>query len=140
MCASYWALTSEQTRQESVFHHLMQKQTENEGRSERLVLLNRMPKTSRLPWSTLSLSPPPLHCPTPPFVFPSQLQGETWLRAGREIPLTWGHLQRLWPATQDPGGPVPSPTLQSWDLGHAAGGYQMFARLRLVLRCNSKLD
>lgn len=32
------------------------------------------------------------------------------------------------------------PTLQSWDLGHAAGGYQMFALLRLVSRCNSKLD
>lgn len=106
--ASYWTLTNEQARQESVFHHLTQKQTENEWRCEILVLLDRMAKSSRLPWSTSSPSPLPLHCPMPPFAFPSQLQGEKWLRMGKEIPPTCGHLQRPWPATWDPGGPAPS--------------------------------
>lgn len=61
MCASYWALINEKARQESVFHHLTQEQTENEGRSEITAPLHSVAKSFGLLWRSSSQSIPPHH-------------------------------------------------------------------------------
>lgn len=64
--AGYGVLTNEQARQESVFHHLTQRKTKNEGRSEILVLLNRMGFPGASPPQALFLSTAPCHHSPPP--------------------------------------------------------------------------
>lgn len=83
VCASYLAPANEQARQESLFHHLIQKQSENEGRSEIVVLLNHRAKSSGSPWSAFSWIPLPLHCPVSPSL---PAAGRDLARSPREIP------------------------------------------------------